>query len=570
MMLVWLAETTLVAMVLAMLALAASRWLRLGPMARHALWVVVLIKLVAPPLVTWPWSTPLVVPSGDVSLGPNGLGFMPENEPAVPSPAPAWEPPARLTAGDGPLDRWVLPESVPIGRWSLVAWGVASGALALWQIGRILRYSRRLRWALPAPAWLIAEARRVGNELGVRAPEILMLPSAGTPMLWFLGRPKLLVPERLVETLDVAAWQGILAHELAHLRRRDHWIRRLELAAGLLWWWNPLYWLTRYRLDAEAELACDEWAVLTFPEGRLAYAEALLEVCRSLSTSEPPAPTLGIAGAGKSLERRVTMILREQSPSRASNWVLMGAGLLALLALPGWSAPASSIPQASEPTPASATSVLYASLDVSNDEPEESDDADDDKKPSKASKSKKSSTESDSEHKREAERAARAARAERAAEAAKRRAAATEQRVKRNAERIAAEAKKKADAAAQQAKKKAEQAAEAKNHANVDRAKERAERAAAVAKKRGEVERAKQTANRGKQNVKTDKTDAKKGNPRKNSTKSSDGDSSDRKQKLSDEDRAKAKRKQKLERIKALQSQISKLSKELKALEDEE
>ena len=99
----------------------------------------------------------------------------------------------------------------------------------------------------------------------------------------------------VVNSLGQAAWRGILAHELAHLRRRDHWVRRLVLIAGLAWWWHPVYWLTRRRLDAEAELACDEWAVAAIPEGRLAYAEALLAVCRSLNSARPPEPALGAA-----------------------------------------------------------------------------------------------------------------------------------------------------------------------------------------------------------------------------------------------------------------------------------
>jgi beta-lactamase regulating signal transducer with metallopeptidase domain len=86
------------------------------------------------------------------------------------------------------------------------------------------------------------------------------------------------------------------------LLRRDHWVRRLELAAGLFWWWNPLYWLTRGRLDVEAEFACDEWAVRVFPEGRLAYAESLLQVCRSLCID-----TAGARGGhcrGRSISRK--------------------------------------------------------------------------------------------------------------------------------------------------------------------------------------------------------------------------------------------------------------------------
>jgi hypothetical protein len=156
-------------------------------------------------------------------------------------------------------------------------------------------------------------------------------------MLWFLGRPRLLLPARLIGTLNAESWRSILAHELAHIRRRDHWLRRIELAAGLFWWWNPLYWLTKRRLEAEAELACDEWAVRVFPEERVAYAEALLEICRSLSPPVSPAPALGVAGTGRFLERRVTMILRDLTPSRAPTSVLLGAAVLSLVAMPCWS-----------------------------------------------------------------------------------------------------------------------------------------------------------------------------------------------------------------------------------------
>src|SRR5205814_1197462 len=52
----WFAETTLVASGLAVVAALAGRVRSIGPTARHALWLVVLIKLVTPPLVCWPWA----------------------------------------------------------------------------------------------------------------------------------------------------------------------------------------------------------------------------------------------------------------------------------------------------------------------------------------------------------------------------------------------------------------------------------------------------------------------------------------------------------------------------------
>jgi hypothetical protein len=65
-MLVWFAETSLIAVVLAAVAMVAGRWTRLGPGARHALWLVVMIKLVTPPVVSWPWAVSLASPPPEV------------------------------------------------------------------------------------------------------------------------------------------------------------------------------------------------------------------------------------------------------------------------------------------------------------------------------------------------------------------------------------------------------------------------------------------------------------------------------------------------------------------------
>ncbi|HEX3446732.1 MAG TPA: M56 family metallopeptidase, partial [Isosphaeraceae bacterium] len=365
-MLVWFAETSLIAVVLAAVAMVAGRWTRLGPGARHALWLVVMIKLVTPPVVSWPWAVSLASPPHEVAASPEAKGRASKDVLGASLDA------SRSKDLSLPVTTHLLvvpaawADSSLASRGTLGVWCLASAALALWHISRVACFRRRLGWALPAPDWLVEQALCVAHRLGVRAPEILVVPGLTTPMLWFLGRPKLLVPAGLVKTLGSVGWQGILAHELAHLSRRDHWVRRVELAAGLFWWWNPLYWLTRGRLEAEAELACDEWAVRVFPEGRLDYAEALLQVCKSHCLDRPPEPALGIAGAGRFLERRVTMILRDQIPFRASRPVLIGAGLLALVALPSWSASATSDPDQDKTDQSAASPVATAGEIVSS------------------------------------------------------------------------------------------------------------------------------------------------------------------------------------------------------------
>ena len=345
-MLGWSAQTTVIAMVLAAIAILASRSRRLGPAARHVLWLVVMIKLVAPPVVNWPWSPP-------------GLWSTPKSSP-TPSPAAIADPvvnwqdataldePSRVPReGGGPAEG--RPSGTPHPMELRPAWARPVRPLG-GHFGDDRGVANRPDRAVSAPTGLGDSRARVVGARGSRSvrstwrprAEILVVPDLAPPMLWFLGRTKLLVPGRLVNAdafgADLLGLRAILAHELAHLRRGDHWVRRLDFFAGLIWWWNPVYWLTRERLCTEAELACDEWAIRTVPDGRVSYAEALLDVCRTLSTTGSPAPALGVTGAGRFLERRVKMILQNHAPSRISVPVLLGAGLLLLLALPGWSA----------------------------------------------------------------------------------------------------------------------------------------------------------------------------------------------------------------------------------------
>ncbi len=346
----WSAEAILVGSALALVAAlacrASGRRLALGPAARHALWLVVLIKLMAPPLVHWPWSVPIPSTSEARVPVPARVELL-RDDPgeevggAVEAsvilgidPERIESPPAR---DPGP-SRWSILTSIAkrLGPWIAGAWLAGSIALGFGQFRRIDRFRRRVRDATPAPGWLVDEADRVGRRLGVRVPEIRVLPGLGTPLLWCLGRPLLLVPDDLLESLDRGRWPAILAHELAHLRRLDPWVRRLELLAGLVWWWNPLYWHTRRRLDFEAELACDAWVLWALPDDRLTYAESLIQIGSSKLPAAAPAPSLGVAGSARSFERRLTMILGDRVACRVPAPGLLGAALLTLLALPSW------------------------------------------------------------------------------------------------------------------------------------------------------------------------------------------------------------------------------------------
>src|SRR5262249_41496368 len=159
-----------------------------------------------------------------------------------------------------------------------------------------------------------------------------------SPLVCALGRPVLLWPASRGEGLPADARQAVLLHELAHLARRDHWIGWLELTATCLWWWNPLFWYVRHQLRENSELACDAWVMGLLPEGRRAYARALVDLADFNSRNRLPAPALGIGDGSRTLfERRLVMIMGNSVRYRLGAGGLIGVGLLALAALPGCS-----------------------------------------------------------------------------------------------------------------------------------------------------------------------------------------------------------------------------------------
>ena len=400
-MLGWVVETTVVAGLVALVALAATRHRSTTPAVRHALWLVVLLKLATPPLVAWPWAGPWRLPLGPSLLAesqdrgsclePSTLSVVDFDEPSITarSGSSAVGPRTpRLAARD-----WNSLPALPDRRQSRatlllivsLAWISGAAWVLLLQVVRSLRFRRLLKSAQPAPVELVRETEGISQRLGVRAPELLVVPNVGTPLLWCLGRPKLIVPAELLASLPRERWPVIVLHELAHLKRGDHWVRRLEMCAGLVWWWNPLFWLTRSRLDAEAELACDAWVVSTLPRDRLVYAEVLYDICASLASAGSPSPALGVAGAGRFVERRLTMILNDNVSCRLSPLGIIAACLLLLLSLPSWLASSAA---AADPTAVSAPLARVDNKSPADSTAVMDDDDDDDEKAAKAKERK--------------------------------------------------------------------------------------------------------------------------------------------------------------------------------------
>jgi beta-lactamase regulating signal transducer with metallopeptidase domain len=160
---------------------------------------------------------------------------------------------------------------------------VAWAAIVLLQVARLVwqrvRLARILRGCEPADLQLAEIVDRLGERLGLaRRPRLLATDLASSPFVCGLLQPALVVPRELAATLARADLEQVVAHELAHVARRDlvwGWIPEI---ARVLFFFHPVAHLACQRIRLERELACDQQAMLTSGRRPGEYAETLVRV----------------------------------------------------------------------------------------------------------------------------------------------------------------------------------------------------------------------------------------------------------------------------------------------------
>lgn len=94
-----------------------------------------------------------------------------------------------------------------------------------------------------------------------------------TPFIFGVFRPRIYLPSTIEET-DKAY---VIAHEKAHLSRRDHWWKPLGFFLLTVYWFNPILWIAYILLCKDIELACDEKVIKRMgAENKRPYADALI------------------------------------------------------------------------------------------------------------------------------------------------------------------------------------------------------------------------------------------------------------------------------------------------------
>jgi len=239
--------------------------------------------------------------------------------------------------------------------------------VSLWLLGVLfltlrfsgsLLYIQRLKYwqnrPLPEP-WpekLQELAARAGLRRPLRLLESLRLK---TPVVIGHLKPVLLLPAGLVAGLPADEVEALLAHELAHILRRDYLVNVMQHLVDILFFFHPgLRWISA-AVRQEREHCCDDFAVELCGDARH-YALALARL-QAVGTGYPQ-PALAAAGRAHKLLRRIARLLGK--PRLVHDFregfvsaLLLVFCLFGMLKLAGAAAPAASATEV-KPKPAAA------------------------------------------------------------------------------------------------------------------------------------------------------------------------------------------------------------------------
>ena len=305
------------ASVIVALALVACRACRRRSASlRHAILAASLLAAAAAPvfeLVLPRWEFPLLsrtahVPASRMALTSDLPPVAVANVPAAPATP-------RLTVADM---LWAV--------WGTGVLLVIAGLLA--SLVRLFALIRRCR-PTQSSEWR-ERAQALSMHYGLSRP-VVVLESRDRSLLVTCGlfQPRIIVPA------GAAAWRPdrievVLAHELAHIVRRD-WPMMIAARAILaVYWFNPLMWIACRRMRDESEHACDD-AVLRRGVSATDYASHLLAIARQVLPASATWASAPAVVTPSTLERRIAAMFngsRNHGPlTRAS----LAATLLAII-----------------------------------------------------------------------------------------------------------------------------------------------------------------------------------------------------------------------------------------------
>lgn len=222
--------------------------------------------------------------------------------------------------------------------WLSAIWLFGCFIVFLISMYRIIRFQCLLRSeSVMGEDKLQSAAKKLARQFRLKTvPDIYVTHARISPMVWWIGgRVRIFIPSIILKRMKKEEWHWILAHELAHVKRGDYFVRWLEWLACVCFWWNPVVWWAQRNLRAMEEICCDALVMSTLNPKPQSYANSLLAAVEFLAC--PMIHTPAIASEMNScgfLEHRFKMIVSKTAIQPKSKWMRSCMILFSVFVLP--------------------------------------------------------------------------------------------------------------------------------------------------------------------------------------------------------------------------------------------
>ena len=298
------------------------------------IWRLAYLKFAASLLLLAPLNL-AILPAAHASSGtiPTSQSI-PPNSPPIATVFPQ-QTRASVTPTPAPTTPTAPPFSISPALCLLAAWSLGTFLVLIYFAGGY-RDARRLRQSAKriTDENLLTRYSSLAAEFHLRRPPILLAtPAPLAPVLTGLFRPANQLPESLLTTGNQDRLALILAHELAHAKRRDLFWNHFHAAITALFFFHPLLWLTSRPIRFAQELACDQLTLALTRASSADYASTLLDVLAFQNDLRRAPISVGIADSASQMRRRLHAM--KNVVPRSHRRQTAAAGLLAVVAVIG-------------------------------------------------------------------------------------------------------------------------------------------------------------------------------------------------------------------------------------------
>ncbi|UNK15886.1 M56 family metallopeptidase [Paenibacillus sp. N3/727] len=350
----WFVASTLMASAAAVVVLAVQHLLRrrIHARVRHALWLIVLLRLMLPVLPQSPVSLFNAVPAWtDIKNAVLGVSYQWNKPDAISEHSQientyqlyyttndlekntVLQPDQTMTDTEEHITAGIERESHPAVRVLAVVW--LTGAAVLLGYNQIywLRFQKKLkRLSSVDRASILKIAEECRSLFSMKRPVgIYVDPSTQSPYITGIFRPAVYLPKSLVlEAVNEQLLKHVIAHELAHYKRKDTIWNMVGSLVFSVHWMNPFVWFMLRQMKADRELACDAYVLEKLGEEEaVPYGMTIIEFLKRYASGRSPAHLLYFKGSNGQREmiRRIQMI---QSFKKGSYKFTMMAVVLVL------------------------------------------------------------------------------------------------------------------------------------------------------------------------------------------------------------------------------------------------